>query len=91
MMASRLAVTAAELILAGLAVLLPQTNPAAAHAAQLFERVKGGKKDASWDGSGMSSARLAILPGVTHYNIFSSPELASTVTSLLDASKETNR
>jgi hypothetical protein len=33
----------------------------------------------------MSHARLAILPGVTHYNIFSSPALASTVTPFLDA------
>jgi hypothetical protein len=33
----------------------------------------------------MSKARLAILPGVTHYNVFSSPVLASTVTTFLDA------
>jgi hypothetical protein len=32
----------------------------------------------------MSNVRLAILPGLTHYNIFSSPALASTVTSFLD-------
>jgi len=34
--------------------------------------------------TGMSNARLAILPGLTHYNIFSSPALASTVTPFLD-------
>ena len=56
-----------------------------AHAVQFFELLGSGKKDAGWDGSGMSKARLAILPGVTHYNVFSSPVLASTVTTFLDA------
>jgi pimeloyl-ACP methyl ester carboxylesterase len=56
-----------------------------AHAVQFFELLGGGKKDGDWDGSGMSSARLAILPGQTHYTIFSSPALASTVTLFLDA------
>lgn len=55
------------------------------HMVQFFELLGGGKKDAGWDGSGMSNARLAILPGLTHYNIFSSPALASTVTAFLDA------
>jgi hypothetical protein len=56
-----------------------------AHAVQFFELLGGGKKDGGWDGSGMSSARLAILPGQTHYTIFSSPALASTVAPFLDA------
>jgi pimeloyl-ACP methyl ester carboxylesterase len=56
-----------------------------AHAAQFFELLGGGKKDGGWDGSGISNARLAILPGLTHYTIFSSSVLASTVTPFLDA------
>lgn len=56
-----------------------------AHAVAFFELLGGGKKDGGWDGSGMSTARLAILPGVTHYTIFASPVLASTVTTFLDA------
>ncbi len=40
---------------------------------------------AGWDGSGMSSARLAILPATTHYDIFSSPRPASTAAPFLDA------
>jgi len=56
-----------------------------AHAVQFFELLGGGKKDGGWDGSGISNARLAILPGLTHYTIFSSPVLASTVTPFLDA------
>jgi hypothetical protein len=52
---------------------------------QFFELLGGGKKDGGWDGSGISKARLAILPGLTHYTVFSSPVLPSTVTPFLDA------
>jgi len=55
-----------------------------AHAVEFFELLGGGKKDGGWDGSGISSARLAILPGLTHYTVFASPVLASTVTAFLD-------
>jgi pimeloyl-ACP methyl ester carboxylesterase len=55
-----------------------------AHAVEFFELLGGGKKDGGWDGSGMSVARLAVLPGVTHYTIFSSPLLVSTTTLFLD-------
>jgi hypothetical protein len=44
--------------------------------------VGGGKADTGWDGSGMPNARLAVLPATTHYDIFSSPVLASAVTPL---------
>lgn len=33
------------------------------HAVQCFQLLGGGMKDGGWDGSGVSSARLAILPG----------------------------
>jgi pimeloyl-ACP methyl ester carboxylesterase len=56
-----------------------------AHAVEIFELLGGGKADAGWDGSGMSDARLAILPATTHYDIFSSPTLAATVAPFLDA------
>jgi pimeloyl-ACP methyl ester carboxylesterase len=56
-----------------------------AHAVEFFELLGGGKKDGGWDGSGVSNARLAILPGLTHYNVFSSPTLAATVTPFLQA------
>ncbi len=45
----------------------------------------GGKKDAGWDGSGRPAAQLAILPGLTHYNIFSAPALATVVMPFLEA------
>lgn len=55
-----------------------------AHAVEFFELLGGGKKDAGWDGSGMSNSQLAILPATTHYNILSSPLLASTVIKFLE-------
>jgi pimeloyl-ACP methyl ester carboxylesterase len=55
------------------------------HAVEFYELLGGGQKDGGWDGSGMSPNRLAILPGLTHYSIFMSPELASTVVPFLDA------
>jgi len=62
-----------------------------AYSARFFEVLGGGKTDGGWDGSGMSSSRLAILPGVTHYNIFSSPLLVSIVRPFLDASPSATR
>ncbi len=55
-----------------------------AHAVEFFGLLGGGKRDGRWDGSGMTSSRLAVLPGTTHFTIFSSPALASTVTVFLD-------
>lgn len=55
------------------------------HAVEFFKLLGGGKQDGGWDGSGISTARLAILPSVTHYNIFSSPALLPTVMPFLDA------
>lgn len=57
-------------------------------AVQFFELLGGGHHDGGWDGSGMSQARLAILPGTTHYTIFSSPQLASVVTAFLSESSK---
>ncbi len=59
-----------------------------AHAVEFFELLGGGRRDAGWDGSGMSNARLCILPGATHYNIFSSPELARAIIRFLDEDRE---
>ncbi len=54
-----------------------------AHAVEFFELLGGGKQDAGWDGSGMSEARLAVLPGTTHYDIFFYRALAATVAPFL--------
>jgi pimeloyl-ACP methyl ester carboxylesterase len=55
------------------------------HAVEFFELLGGGKVDAGWNGSGMSNARLLILPGTTHYDIFNSPALGSAAVGFLDA------
>ncbi|MFN8531331.1 MAG: alpha/beta hydrolase [Anaerolineae bacterium] len=55
------------------------------HAVEFFERLGGGQRDGGWDNSGRSKAQLAILPGITHYTIFSSMALAQTVIPFLDA------
>ncbi len=48
-----------------------------AHAAEFFALLGGGLRDPGWDGSGRPASRLAILPGRTHYDVFSAPELAT--------------
>ncbi len=48
-------------------------------AAEFFALLGGGLRDAGWDGSGQSEARLAILPGLTHHDIFQSRQLAPVV------------
>ncbi len=54
-----------------------------AHAAEFFALLGGGLADGGWDGSLPTSMRLAILPGLTHYNIFSAPLLAAVVEGFL--------
>jgi pimeloyl-ACP methyl ester carboxylesterase len=54
------------------------------HAVEFFELLGGGLRDASWDHSGMTKHRLAILPGVTHYDMNVAPALATTVAAFLD-------
>lgn len=54
------------------------------HAVEFFERLGGGKRDAGFDGSGMTRHGLAILPRVTHYNINVAPALAKAAASFLD-------
>jgi pimeloyl-ACP methyl ester carboxylesterase len=49
------------------------------HAVEFFGLLGGGKRDASWDRSGMTPHRLAILPGLTHYDINLSPAVSETV------------
>jgi pimeloyl-ACP methyl ester carboxylesterase len=55
-----------------------------AHAVEFFKVLGGGMRDAHWDRSGMTKHRLAILPGVTHYDINLAPALASAVIPFLE-------
>jgi len=54
------------------------------HSVEFFELLGGGLRDASYDRSGMTRHRLAILPGATHYDINVHPLLATAVVSFLD-------
>ena len=55
-----------------------------AHAAEFFGLLGGGQRDGSWDRSGVTAHRLAILPNATHYDIFYSPALAESVVPFLN-------
>ncbi|WP_298732987.1 alpha/beta hydrolase [uncultured Chitinophaga sp.] len=58
-----------------------------AHIVEVFGLLGGGQRDGGWDGSGQLPSQLAILPGLTHYNIFMSPGLYTTALAFLDKSK----
>jgi pimeloyl-ACP methyl ester carboxylesterase len=57
------------------------------HAVEVFELLGGGQRDGGWQGEGrpVGGHALAILPGVTHYNICMSPVLAAAALAFLDA------
>jgi pimeloyl-ACP methyl ester carboxylesterase len=56
------------------------------HAVEIFKLLDGGLRDGGWMGEGRPKGghALAILPGLTHYNIFSSPLLAAVTLAFLD-------
>jgi len=55
------------------------------HVVNFYKLLGGGLKDAGWMRENMSPNRLAILPGVTHYEMFLAPDLAPTAIRFLDA------
>jgi hypothetical protein len=54
------------------------------HMVQFYQLLGGGLKDAGWMRENLSKNRLAILPDLTHYDIFMAPQLAATVRPFLD-------
>lgn len=54
------------------------------HVIRFYQMLGGGLKDAGWGRENMSRNRLAILPDLTHYEIFSAPVLATTVLPFLN-------
>jgi pimeloyl-ACP methyl ester carboxylesterase len=54
------------------------------HIVEVFGLLGGGLRDAGWDGAHRPVARLAVLPGTTHYDVFLSPLLAPAVVPFLD-------
>lgn len=54
------------------------------HIVEFYHLLGGGLRDAGWQREHMSKNRLAILPDLTHYEIFSSPRLAEAVLPFLN-------
>ncbi len=55
-----------------------------AHQLEFFGLFGGGRRDAGMDGSQRPAAWLAVLPGMTHYDVISFPGLAGIVQRFLD-------
>jgi pimeloyl-ACP methyl ester carboxylesterase len=70
------------LVVAGDADMAPPS-----HYVEVFKLLGGGLRDGGWMGEGRPQGghALAILPGLTHYNICSSPLLAAATLAFLDA------
>jgi pimeloyl-ACP methyl ester carboxylesterase len=56
------------------------------HYVEVFNLLDGGLRDGGWMGEGRPKGghALAILPGLTHYNVFSSPLFATVTLAFLD-------
>jgi pimeloyl-ACP methyl ester carboxylesterase len=69
------------LIVAGDADMAPPS-----HYVEFFKLLDGGLRDGGWMGEGRPKGghALAILPGLTHYNIFASPLFAAATLAFLD-------
>jgi pimeloyl-ACP methyl ester carboxylesterase len=59
------------------------------HEIKFYQLLGGGLKDAGWQRENMSKNRLAILPGVTHYDMFMSPQLPQAALPFLDGKTAT--
>ncbi len=58
------------------------------HIVEFYQLLGGGLKDAGWMRENMSKNRLAILPNLTHYEMFMAPELADTVLPFLNGEEK---
>jgi pimeloyl-ACP methyl ester carboxylesterase len=54
------------------------------HAVEFYHLLGGGQRDAGWAREHMAKNRLAILPDVTHYEMFMTPALVTTALPFLD-------
>jgi pimeloyl-ACP methyl ester carboxylesterase len=54
------------------------------HIVRAYQLLGGGQRDAGWMREHMSKNRLAILPNLTHYEVFMSPALVPTVMPFLN-------
>ncbi|WP_420125928.1 alpha/beta fold hydrolase [Longimicrobium sp.] len=54
------------------------------HVVEFYQLLGGGQRDAGWQREHMSRNRLAILPNLTHYEMFMSPALVATTLPFLN-------
>ena len=54
------------------------------HIVKFYQLLGGGLKDAGWGREHISQNRLAILPNLTHYELFMAPEMAQTALPFLN-------
>ena len=54
------------------------------HIAEFFALLGGGLKDAGWQDTQLTNARLSIIPGYSHYNFGTAPELGVSIEKFLD-------
>jgi len=59
------------------------------HMVQFYQLLGGGLRDAGWRREHRSKNQLAILPDVTHYDMFLAPQLVPTVQPFLDGKTHT--
>ena len=57
------------------------------HVVDFYKKLGGGLKDAGWQREHQSIHRLAILPDITHYDLFLAPELVQTLLPFLDGER----
>ena len=58
------------------------------HIVKFYQLLGGGLRDAGWQRETMAKNRLAILPDLTHYDIFMSPWLVATALPFLDGKSD---
>lgn len=81
------ALTVPTLIVAADADMAPPS-----HYVEVFKLLDGGLRDGGWMGEGRPKGghALAILPGLTHYNLGASPLFAAVVLDFLEGQAQTN-
>ncbi len=57
------------------------------HIVECYQRLGGGQGDAGWMRENMPDNRLAILPDLTHYELFMAPAMIETVLPFLDGKR----
>ena len=58
------------------------------HMVEFYKLLGGGQRDAGWMREHQSKNRMAILPNVTHYDMFTSPALVPTLLPFIDGNQK---